>query len=160
MAPSRFTALILFTGSDRPEASSVIFETLSPFAISVIDSRHFVVRDRVFSTALIALHPAHAPAIEADLIAAAERIGFDVAIDLNPESEDERSEPFHRYALTSDQFSAEELKSIYELLAHNGLSVTMTSVTKTASGHELICESVGGDGFDLLRTQNEKWKRL
>ena len=89
MSATRFTALILFTGPDHPQASSIIFETLSPFAIGIIDSRHFLIRDRVFSTALIALDPAHLPAIEADLIAAAERIGFDVAIDIHPEAENQ-----------------------------------------------------------------------
>jgi predicted amino acid-binding ACT domain protein len=163
MASTKVTALILFTGPDNPEASTIIFKTLSPFSTAILDTRHFVIRGRVFSTALIALDVAHAPAIEADLIEAAERTGMDVAVDLHPNGEVSANEAAHshslyRNTLIASEFSAAALDEIYRLLKENGADVIFTSVSKSKAGHELLIESTGNDPLPALRQHSVDWK--
>lgn len=76
---SQYTGLILLSGQDTPGLTQALFETLSPFAITILDIEQVVARDRVILTVLIALNPDHAEAIDADLNECAERIGVDIA---------------------------------------------------------------------------------
>jgi phosphoserine phosphatase len=76
---SQFTGLILLSGVDTPGITQALFETLSPFAITVLDIEQVVARDRVILTVLIALNPDHREAIDVDLNACAERLGVDIA---------------------------------------------------------------------------------
>lgn len=76
---SQFTGLILLSGVDTPGITQALFETLSPFAITVLDIEQVVARDRVILTVLIALNPDHREAIDEDLTACAERLGVDIA---------------------------------------------------------------------------------
>lgn len=76
---SQFTGLILLSGVDTPGITQALFETLSPFAITVLDIEQVVARDRVILTVLIALNPDHQEAIDEDLTACAEKLGVDIA---------------------------------------------------------------------------------
>ncbi len=76
---SQYTGLILLSGVDTPGITQALFETLSPFAITVLDIEQVVARDRVILTVLIALNPDHREAIDEDLISCAERLGVDIA---------------------------------------------------------------------------------
>ena len=76
---SQFTGLILLSGVDTPGITQALFETLSPFAVTVLDIEQVVARDRVILTALISLNPDHREAIDEDLNACAERLGVDIA---------------------------------------------------------------------------------
>ncbi len=76
---SQFTGLILLSGVDTPGITQALFETLSPFAITVLDIEQVVARDRVILTVLLALNPDHREAIDEDLNACAERLGVDIA---------------------------------------------------------------------------------
>lgn len=76
---SQFTGLILLSGVDTPGITQALFETLSPFAITVLDIEQVVARDRVILTVLIALNPDHREAIDEDLNACAEMLGVDIA---------------------------------------------------------------------------------
>jgi phosphoserine phosphatase len=76
---SQFTGLILLSGVDTPGITQALFETLSPFAITVLDIEQVVARDRVILTVLIALNPDHREAIDEDLTACAEKLGVDIA---------------------------------------------------------------------------------
>ena len=42
-----FTGLILLSGIDTPGITQALFETLAPFAVSIIDIEQVVIRDRV-----------------------------------------------------------------------------------------------------------------
>ena len=53
----QFTGLILLTGVDRPGISTALFESLAPFAVSIIDVEQIVISDRLILTVLIALNP-------------------------------------------------------------------------------------------------------
>lgn len=76
---SQYTGLILLSGVDTPGLTQALFETLSPFAITVLDIEQVVARDRVILTVLIALNPDHRESIDEDLTACAEKLGVDIA---------------------------------------------------------------------------------
>ena len=75
----QFTGLILLSGEDKPGITEGLFETLSPFAVTILDIEQVVIRERVILTVLLAVNPAHAKAIEADLEQCSSRLGVDIA---------------------------------------------------------------------------------
>lgn len=75
----KFTGLILLTGEDKPGLANTLFQTLSEFAVQIVDVAQLVISDRLILTVLITLNPAHQAAIEADLSACAEQAGVDIA---------------------------------------------------------------------------------
>lgn len=74
-----FSGLILLTGGDKAGISKALFETLSPFAVSIIDIDQIIIKQRLILTVQILLNPAHQEAIEADLITLAEELQVDIA---------------------------------------------------------------------------------
>jgi phosphoserine phosphatase len=80
---STFTGLILLSGADAPGVTQALFETLSPFSLTVLDMEQVVIRGRLILTTLISLDPAHADGIEDDLLELAKRINLDLAIDFS-----------------------------------------------------------------------------
>jgi phosphoserine phosphatase len=75
----QFSGLILLTGEDSPGLANALFETLSPFAVSIIDIDQIIINRRLILTVHIALNPAHQGAIEADLEALASDQNVDIA---------------------------------------------------------------------------------
>ena len=78
-----YTGLILLSGVDAPGVTQSLFETLSPFSLTILDMEQVVIRGRLILTALISLDPAHSDAIEEDLLQLGTRLGLDVAIDFS-----------------------------------------------------------------------------
>ena len=76
-----FTALILITGTIKPDIESTILNTLSPFTISILDKQSMSIRDRYFLAIHFSLDKAHAKAIEADLKSKCKSLDIDLAID-------------------------------------------------------------------------------
>ncbi|CAN2198835.1 SerB Phosphoserine phosphatase [Candidatus Nanopelagicaceae bacterium] len=76
---SEFTGLILVSGIDTPGITQALFETLAPFAITVLDIEQVVIRERLILTVLISLNPAHAEAIDEDLQLCGQKLGVDIA---------------------------------------------------------------------------------
>lgn len=83
MKQNSYTGLILLSGVDAPGVTQLLFDTLSPFAVEILDLEQVVIRGRLILTTLIALDPAHSSAIESDLLTAAETLGLDLAIDFS-----------------------------------------------------------------------------
>ena len=75
----QYTGLILLSGVDKPGITASLFETLSAFAITVLDIEQVVIKDRLILTVLIALNPAHESAIAADLDSCAASLDVDIA---------------------------------------------------------------------------------
>jgi phosphoserine phosphatase len=75
----QFSGLILLTGEDAPGLANALFETLSPFAVSIIDIDQIIINSRLILTVHIALNPAHQGAIEADLEAMVSAHNVDIA---------------------------------------------------------------------------------
>jgi phosphoserine phosphatase len=84
----QFTGLILVSGVDKPGITQALFETLAPFAITVLDIEQVVIRERLILTTLIRLDPAHASAIDADLAHCADRLNLDIATSFQEEAID------------------------------------------------------------------------
>lgn len=80
-----YTGLILVTGESKPGIESTFRETLSPFAIEVLDLQSMDIRGRYFLAILFSLDKAHAKAIESDLKDAADKLQLDLAIDYRSE---------------------------------------------------------------------------
>ena len=76
---SEFTGLILVSGIDTPGITQALFDTLAPFAITVLDIEQVVIRERLILTVLISLNPAHAEAIDEDLQLCGQKLGVDIA---------------------------------------------------------------------------------
>jgi phosphoserine phosphatase len=97
------TGLILISGVDAPGVTQALFAALEPFSISILDIEQVVIRGRLILTTLIALDPAHASAIEADLIETTNKLGLDLAIDFSeqPKGEPENSN-LHIVVLSQD----------------------------------------------------------
>ena len=76
---SHYTGLILVSGVDSPGITRALFETLAPFAVTILDIEQVVIRERLILTALISLNPDHAQAIEADLNECAQVLSVDIA---------------------------------------------------------------------------------
>ena len=74
-----FSGLILLTGEDKAGISKALFETLSPFAVSVIDIDQIIIKKRLILTVQIQLNPSHQEAIESDLNTLAEDLQVDIA---------------------------------------------------------------------------------
>jgi phosphoserine phosphatase len=77
------TGLILISGVDAPGVTQALFAALEPFSITILDIEQVVIRGRLILTTLISLDPAHASAIEADLVEATTKLGLDLAIDFS-----------------------------------------------------------------------------
>jgi phosphoserine phosphatase len=74
-----FTGLILLTGNDDPGIAASLFETLSPFAVHVLDIEQVVINNRLILTVLIGANAAHQSAIEEDLNVCASKLDVDIA---------------------------------------------------------------------------------
>ena len=83
------TGLILISGVDAPGVTQALFAALEPFSITILDIEQVVIRGRLILTTLISLDPAHARAIEADLIEATAKLGLDLAIDFSDQPKGE-----------------------------------------------------------------------
>ena len=77
--PDQFTGLILLTGSDKPGIAASLFQTLSPFAVHILDIEQVVINNRLILTVLIGATAAHQSAIEEDLNACAANLDVDIA---------------------------------------------------------------------------------
>lgn len=77
---AQYTGLVLVSGEDRPGITEALFQTLSPFSLSIVDVEQVVIRSRLILTILLTLNKAHAQAIEEDLSAQAQTLDLDIAI--------------------------------------------------------------------------------
>lgn len=75
----QFTGLILLSGVDKPGITQALFETLSPFSITILDIEQVVIKDRLILTTLIGLNPAHEDSIAEDLQTCATALDVDIA---------------------------------------------------------------------------------
>lgn len=76
---SHYTGLILVSGVDSPGITKALFDTLAPFAITILDIEQVVIRERLILTALISCNPDHVEAIESDLNECANELSVDIA---------------------------------------------------------------------------------
>jgi phosphoserine phosphatase len=97
------TGLILISGVDAPGVTQALFAALNPFSITILDIEQVVIRGRLILTTLISLDPAHAQAIETDLLGATSKLGLDLAIDFSDQPKGEsRNSNLHIVVLSEN----------------------------------------------------------
>ena len=97
------TCLILISGVDAPGVTQALFAALDPFSITILDIEQVVIRGRLILTTLISLDPAHAQAIETDLLDATSKLGLDLAIDFSDQPKREgRNSNLHIIVLSEN----------------------------------------------------------
>lgn len=143
----QYTGLILVSGVDSPGITEALFQTLAPFAITVLDIEQVVIRDRLILTVLINLDPAHSDAIEEDLNACAGRLSIDIATSFQRQSGDSiaaKTGLLHVVAL-SEAMSPRSISLVASAIAsvggnieriHRTASYPVTALEFTVSGVE------------------------
>ncbi len=146
---SLFTGLILVSGVDSPGITKALFDTLSPFAVTVLDIEQVVIRQRLILTVLISLDPNHATAIDEDLAACADQLSVDIAtsfIEQGGSSIAAKSGLVHVVAL-ANPLAPSPIAAIAESIAgqsgnieriHRTASYPITAIEFTVSGVEIL----------------------
>ncbi|ASY29049.1 phosphoserine phosphatase [Candidatus Planktophila lacus] len=148
VSEQQFTGLILVSGVDSPGITEALFETLSPFAVTILDIQQVVIRGRLILTVLISLSPAHAKSIEADLEECAAKLGVDIATSF--ESSDQSSiaakKSLLHVVVLSQSLKPQAINAIAAVIAQDGgnierinrtASYPVTAVELTVSGADL-----------------------
>jgi phosphoserine phosphatase len=127
-----YTGLVLLSGVDAPGVTQALFSALSPFSLNILDIEQVVIRGRLILTALIALDPAHASAIEADLMETAKELNLDLAIDYTEglESKNNSRSSLHIVVLSSNLKPAGVAAIASEISASGG---NIDRIRRTAS---------------------------
>lgn len=100
---SRYNGLILISGVDAPGVTQALFSALQEFSVEILDIEQVVIRGRLILTTLISLDPAHASAIEEELLAAITPLGLDLALDFTEDnSKESTSSNLHLVALSQE----------------------------------------------------------
>lgn len=130
----QFTGLILLSGLDKPGITQSLFNTLSPFSITILDIEQVVISKRLILTVLIGLNPAHEKAIDADLIA----YGVDQDVDIAT-----------LFSMSSTQSIARKTGLLHVVV----LSTKLEASTVAAFSGAIA--SVGGNIEGVTRTASE-----
>lgn len=145
---SLFTGLILVSGVDSPGITKALFDTLAPFAVTVLDIEQVVIRQRLILTVLISLNPDHATAIEEDLTACAEQLSVDIATSFSEQGDSTiaaKSGLVHVVAL-ANPLAPSPIAAIAEAIAsksgnieriHRTASYPITAIEFTVSGVDI-----------------------
>jgi phosphoserine phosphatase len=147
-AEAQFTGLILVSGIDSPGITEALFETLSPFAIGILDIEQVVIRGRLILTVLISLSPAHAKTIEADLEECATKIGVDIAtaFESSEQSTIAAKKSLLHVVVLSQALKPAAITAVASQIADNGgnierihrtASYPLTAIELTVSGADL-----------------------
>ena len=143
----QFTGLILLSGVDKPGITETLFQTLSPFAVNILDIEQVVIRGRVILTCLISCSPAHAPAIETDLEECAKILGVDIASAFEKSASKDiavKKSLLHVVVL-SQELKPSSINAVANAIASNGgnierihrtASYPVTAIEFTVSGAE------------------------
>ena len=143
----QFTGLILLSGVDKPGITETLFQTLSPFAVNILDIEQVVIRGRVILTCLISCAPAHAAAIEADLEECASALGVDIAsaFEESPSTDIAVKKSLLHVVVLAQELKPSSINAVANAIANNGgnierihrtASYPVTAIELTVSGAE------------------------
>ena len=143
----QFTGLILLSGVDKPGITETLFQTLSPFAVNILDIEQVVIRGRVILTCLISCAPAHAAAIEADLEECASALGVDIAsaFEESPSTDIAVKKSLLNVVVLAQELKPSSINAVANAIANNGgnierihrtASYPVTAIELTVSGAE------------------------
>ena len=143
----QFTGLILLSGVDKPGITETLFQTLSPFAVNILDIEQVVIRGRVILTCLISCAPAHAAAIEVDLEECASALGVDIAsaFEESPSTDIAVKKSLLHVVVLAQELKPSSINAVANAIANNGgnierihrtASYPVTAIELTVSGAE------------------------
>jgi phosphoserine phosphatase len=162
VSEQQFTGLILVSGVDSPGITEALFQTLAPFAVTILDIEQVVIRARLILTVLISLSPAHAKSIETDLEECANRLGVDIATAFESSDQNaiaEKKSLLHVVVL-SQSLKPQAINAIAAVIAQDGgnierinrtASYPVTAIELTVSGANLatLRSALATTGSDL-----------
>jgi phosphoserine phosphatase len=153
VSEQQFTGLILVSGVDSPGITEALFETLSPFAVTILDIQQVVIRGRLILTVLISLSPAHAKSIEADLEDCSAKLGVDIATSF--ESSDQNAiaakKSLLHVVVLSQSLKPQAINAIAAVIAQDGGNIER--INRTASYPVTAIElTVSGANLATLRS--------
>ncbi len=153
----QFTGLILLTARDAPGIAKALFETLSPFAISIIDIEQIVIHQRLILTVLISLDPAHAGAIEEDLEKCALSLGVDIAtlFSDSPASVIDSAGDLDRVIALAKDISPASIAKLTSIFMECGANIAKINRLKSAPYTVLEFSLSGSDANLLSKTIRE-----
>ena len=125
------TGLILISGVDAPGVTQALFAALDPFSITILDIEQVVIRGRLILTTLISLDPAHAQAIETDLLDATSKLGLDLAIDFSDQPKREGSNSNLHIIVLSENLRPAGIGALASKIAEQGGNIDR--IHRTAS---------------------------
>lgn len=82
LASFKGSAIILISGNSGPEAIEKVLHILSEYSLKIEDQQSIYMAGRLIAAVQIHFDPAHADAIERELISAMKPLGLDVALDI------------------------------------------------------------------------------
>ena len=125
------TGLILISGVDAPGVTQALFAALEPFSITILDIEQVVIRGRLILTTLISLDPAHAIAIETDLLEATTKLGLDLAIDFSDQPKGEPKQANLHIVVLSENLRPIGIGALASKIAEQGGNIDR--IHRTAS---------------------------
>ena len=150
----QFTGLILLSGVDKPGITETLFQTLSPFAVNILDVEQVVIRGRVILTVLISCAPAHAEAIESDLEECAVTLGVDIAsaFEISGSSDIDVKKSLLHVVVLAQELKPSAINAVASTIALNGGNIER--IHRTASYPVTAIEfAVSGAEQSMLRTE-------
>jgi phosphoserine phosphatase len=150
----QFTGLILLSGVDKPGITESLFQTLSPFAVNILDIEQVVIRGRVILTVLISCAPAHAEAIESDLEECAVTLGVDIAsaFEVSGSSDIDVKKSLLHVVVLAQELKPSAINAVASTIAVNGGNIER--IHRTASYPVTAIEfAVSGVEQSKLRTE-------
>jgi len=150
----QFTGLILLSGVDKPGITETPFQTLSPFAVNILDIEQVVIRGRVILTVLISCAPAHAEAIESDLEECAVTLGVDIAsaFEVSGSSDIDVKKSLLHVVVLAQELKPSAINAVASTIAVNGGNIER--IHRTASYPVTAIEfAVSGVEQSKLRTE-------
>jgi phosphoserine phosphatase len=138
----QYTGLILLSGVDKPGITACLFETLSAFAITVLDIEQVVIKDRLILTVLIALNPAHESAITTDLESCAANLDVDIASLFSYEQKSTLSTKSNlaQVVISSRKLNPKAISELAASISQSGANIER--VTRLASNPLTVIEFV------------------
>ena len=115
-----FSGLILVSGQDRPGITQSLMQTLSQFAVKILDIEQLIIRDRLLLTVLISLDPDHANAVSDDLALLQDEIGLDIAIDFVQHNDSKVGDETLRVVIVGDGIKPTGLAAVASEIATLG----------------------------------------
>lgn len=121
---ARYSGLILLTGAVGEVDPASLFETLSPFALKIVEIEEITIKGRLILTVHITLDKAHASSIETDLEELGKKTASDIAVIFEESVEATEYADSVRVALIAQTLVPQNVTDLSSLISTNGGFIT------------------------------------